>query len=316
MATLGSTGIDLFPLVLGTNNFGWTSQADEAHAILDAFADGGGTLVDTADSYSAWVPGHTGGESETVIGQWIARGNRDRLMVGTKVSQHPDFQGLSAANVRKALDASLQRLRTDHVDVYWAHFDDESVPLEETVAAFEEARLAGKTRFVAVSNYSAERIEEWVAIARREGFAAPVALQPHYNLVVREPYESTLAPVAAAHDLGVTPYWSLAAGFLTGKYRTREDLAGTAREQQTSGYFSEEGLAVVDVAAQVAEAHSVSIAAVALAWLAGRPQVAAPIASARTTEQLADLMQVGSLQLTAEETAALDDASAKVPAQN
>ena len=313
--TLGSSDLTIHPLVLGANIFGWTAEVAASHAVLDAFADGGGTLVDTADVYSAWAPGHSGGESEVVIGGWVARGNRDRLLLGTKVSQHPQFPGLSAANVRKALDASLERLRTDHVDLYWAHYDDAETPLEETVAAFDEAVRSGKARYVGLSNYSAERVDEWLAIAEREGLAKPVALQPHYNLVTREPFESTLAPVAERHGLGITPYFALASGFLTGKFRTMEDVKASARGALTQRYYSTEDLAVVDAMAEVAAAHDVTVAAVALAWLTSRSTVAGPIASARTTEQLAELMVVGDLTLADDELAALDAVSARVPAQ-
>jgi len=311
MTRIGTSDLDVFPLNLGGNTFGWTSSPEESHAVLDAFAAGGGNFLDTADGYSSWVPGNTGGESETIIGQWMtARGNRDGIVVGTKVSQHPDFTGLSAANVAAAADASLARLNTDRIDLYYAHFDDESVPLEETAGAFNELVVAGKVRAIGISNYTAARVQEWFAIAQREGFALPVALQPHYNLVHREPYESELAPVVAGHGLGVMPYFSLASGFLTGKYRAQADLAGSARAGGAGQYLDARGLAVIAQLEAIAGERGISIPTVALAWLRARPGIVAPVASARTASQVGDLLAAASVELTAEEVSLLDSASA------
>ncbi|MET1016994.1 MAG: aldo/keto reductase [Leifsonia flava] len=311
MPTIGSSDLDIFPLALGGNTFGWTSDAATSHAVLDAFTAGGGNFIDTADGYSSWVPGNSGGESETIIGEWMrTRGNRDDVVIGTKVSQHPDFTGLSSFNITAASEASLARLGTDHIDLYYAHFDDADTPLEETVAAFDALVTAGKIRYVGVSNYSAARVQEWIDIATREGFALPVALQPHYNLVHREPFESELAPVAAAHDLGVVPYFSLASGFLTGKYRTAADLEGAARAGGAGGYLDENGLAVISALDEVAAAHDAALATTALAWLLAKPTVVAPLASARTVEQLPELLAVAELTLTDDEIATLDAASA------
>ena len=314
MATLGHSGIEVFPLALGGNTFGWTSDEDESHAVLDAFAAGGGNLVDTADGYSAWVPGNSGGESETIIGDWLAsRNNRAEIVLATKVSQHPDFRGLAASNVAAAADASLKRLRTDYIDVYYAHFDDASTPLAETAGAFDALVKAGKIRTVGVSNYSADRIREWFEISRREGFAPPTVLQPHYNLVKRAAYERDMAPLAAEEGLAVVPYFALASGFLTGKYRTREDLSGAARAGLAGGYFSDAGLAVVDVVVDIATQRGIVPATVALAWLRQRPDIAAPIASARTVEQLPALLASASVSLEPTEIARLDEVSARVP---
>ena len=311
MSIPGSSGIEVFPLNLGGNTFGWTSDAATSHQVLDAFVEAGGNLVDTADGYSSWVPGNSGGESETIIGAWLAaRGNRDRVVVATKVSQHPQFSGLSAANVAAAADASLARLGTDRIDLYYAHYDDASVPLEETAGAFDALVRAGKVRAIGVSNYSADRIGEWFAVARRNGFTLPVAVQPHYNLVNRAGYERDIAPVAAAENLAVLPYYGLASGFLTGKYRTTEDLASGPRGGGAKQYLTGSGLSVVKVLSDIADAHGVAPAAVALAWLRTRPQVAAPIASARTVEQLPALIASATLDLAADELAALDDVSA------
>ncbi|KQO95793.1 aldo/keto reductase [Leifsonia sp. Leaf264] len=311
MPTIGSSDLDVFPLALGGNTFGWTSDAASSHAVLDAFTAGGGNFIDTADGYSSWVPGNSGGESETIIGDWLrSRGNRDDVVIGTKVSQHPDFTGLSSFNVTAASEASLARLGADHIDLYYAHFDDADTPLEETVAAFDALVTAGKIRYVGVSNYSAARLQEWIDIATREGYALPVALQPHYNLVHREPFESELAPIAAASDLAVVPYFSLASGFLTGKYRTAADLEGAARAGGAGGYLNENGLAVISALDEVAAAHDAALATTALAWLLAKPTVVAPLASARTVEQLPELLAVAELSLTDDEIAALDAASA------
>lgn len=315
MTTIGHSDLSIFPLALGGNTFGWTSDQQTSHSVLDAFTRQGGNFIDTADSYSAWAEGNTGGESETIIGDWMARrSNRSQVIIGTKVSQHPDFPGLSRKNIVAASEASLRRLGTDYIDLYYAHFDDETTPLEETVGAFDDLVIAGKIRHVGLSNYSADRIREWIRIADENGYARPVALQPHYNLVHRTDFEGELASLAATNGLGVIPYWSLASGFLTGKYRTREDLVGTPREKMAGSYFSTEGLRVISVLDDIAQERGTTIATTALAWLLTRPNIAAPIASARTAEQLPDLMGAASLALTELEIHRLDEASSLIPA--
>ncbi|MDP4335048.1 aldo/keto reductase [Curtobacterium sp. A7_M15] len=315
MPRIGTSDLTVFPLALGGNVFGWTADEQTSHQVLDAYTAAGGDFIDTADVYSAWAPGNSGGESEQVIGSWFRKsGKRDDVVIATKVSQHPQFQGLSAANVAAAARASLERLGTDRIDLYYAHFDDESTPLEETVRAFDQLVRDGLVRYTAISNYSKERAAEWIRIARENDLALPVAIQPHYNLVTREPYESDIAPLAAAEHLGVVPYFSLAAGFLTGKYRTKEDFAGKDREGQVSGYFTDEGLAVVDALATIAQDRGTEVATVALAWLQAQPDVVAPIASARNTEQLPALLASAELELTADELRTLTDVSAKVSA--
>ncbi|WP_242090327.1 aldo/keto reductase [Curtobacterium sp. DN_7.5] len=315
MPRIGTSDLTVFPLALGGNVFGWTADEETSHRVLDAYAGAGGDFVDSADVYSAWAPGNSGGESERVIGSWLrASGKRDDVVIATKVSQHPEYKGLSASTVAAAARASLERLGTDRIDLYYAHFDDESTPLEETVRAFDQLVREGLVRYTAISNYSRARAEEWIRIASDNGLAKPVAIQPHYNLVTREPYESEIAPLAAAEHLGVVPYFALAAGFLTGKYRTKEDFAGADREGQVSGYFTDAGLAVVDALDTIADAHGVAIATVSLAWLQAQPDVVAPIASARNTEQLPALLASAELELTPEELQTLTDASAKVPA--
>ncbi|TDW48217.1 aryl-alcohol dehydrogenase-like predicted oxidoreductase [Curtobacterium sp. PhB42] len=315
MPRIGTSDLHVFPLALGGNVFGWTSDESTSHQVLDAYTAAGGDFIDTADVYSAWAPGNEGGESERVIGSWLAAsGKRDDVVIATKGSQHPQFQGLGADTVAAAARASLQRLGTDRIDLYYAHFDDQSTPLEETVRAFDQLVTDGIVRYTAISNYSKDRAEEWIRIATENGLAQPVAIQPHYNLVTREPYESEIAPLAHAHGLGVVPYFALAAGFLTGKYRTKDDFAGKDREGQVSGYFNDEGLAVVDALSTIAEARGTELATVALAWLQAQPDVVVPIASARNTEQLPALLASAELELSADELQTLSDVSAKVPA--
>jgi len=316
MTRIGHSDLDVFPLSLGGNVFGWTADRDASFAVLDAFVDGGGDFIDTADGYSAWVPGNSGGESETIIGEWLASRKPEGVVVATKVSQHPDFKGLAAANVRRAAEASLGRLGVDTIDLYYAHFDDETVPLEETVGAFGQLVAEGLVRNVAVSNYSADRIREWVEIARHTGVALPVAVQPHYNLVHRNDVEETIIPVAEEFGLGLVPYYSLASGFLTGKYRSADTDGQTSpRASGAAKYATEAGLRIIDTLEQIGDAHGASIAATSLAWLRAQPTVAAPIASARTVEQVPDLLAGARLELTPDEIETLDRVSAWTPAK-
>jgi aryl-alcohol dehydrogenase (NADP+) len=311
MTVIGNSDLDVFPLGLGGNTFGWTSDQQTSFAVLDAYVAGGGNFIDSADSYSAWVPGNSGGESEAVIGEWTAtRGNRDSVIIATKVDRHPQFRGLSRANVLAAADASLARLRTDYIDLYYVHYDDPDVPVAEAAGVFSELQKAGKIRYVGLSNYAAPRLREWFEVAAAEGFAAPVALQPHYNLVERAAYETSLAPVVAEFGLGVVPYYALASGFLAGKYRSASDHAGRPRQPGASRYLTPTGLAVLAALDSVAADRGVAPATVALAWLRSRPNVVAPLASARTTDQLGALLASATLDLTAGEIKALDTASA------
>jgi len=295
------------PIGLGGNVFGWTADESTSFEVLDAYLHAGGNLIDTADGYSYWAPGNSGGESETVIGSWLAsRPARDRIVLATKVSTKPDRPGLSTDNIRLALEESLLRLRTDVVDIYYAHFDDESTPLEETVAAFEEARRAGRIRHVGLSNYTPERIRQWFAIADSQGSARPIVLQPHYNLLHRDDVEGSggRGQVAAELGMGMMPYFALAAGFLTGKYRRGEVIDGD-RAGMVADYQQTECYDVVDVVTQVAANHGVEPAAVALAWLRDRPGVVAPLASARNLKQLPPIVDALTLELSDEETRAL-----------
>jgi aryl-alcohol dehydrogenase-like predicted oxidoreductase len=310
VAVIGSSDLDVLPIALGTNTFGWTADRDESFEILDAFVAGGGRLVDTADVYSAWVPGNSGGESEAIIGEWIAsRGGRDQLVVATKVSSHPDYAGLGAANIAAAARQSLRRLQTDHIDLYLAHVDDPDTPLEETVSAFAELVDGGAVRYVGLSNYTPDRIVEWIETAQRLGVAAPVALEPHYNLLRREPFESGLSPLAARHDLGVLPYYGLAAGFLTGKYRSPEDADGVARGSMVAAYLTDAGFAAADEVRAIAQQRGVAPASVALAWLRTRPTVVAPIAGATKVEQVPPLLAAATLELDATELDRLERVS-------
>ncbi len=316
MTRIGTSDLDVLPLSLGGNVFGWTADRDASFAVLDAFVDGGGDFIDTADSYSSWVPGNEGGESETIVGEWLASRKPAGVVVATKVSQHPQFRGLAAANVRRAAEASLKRLGVDEIDLYYAHFDDETVPLEETVAAFGQLVDDGLVRYVAVSNYSADRIREWIEIARRTGVALPVAVQPHYNLVHRNEVEDTIIPVAEEFELGLVPYYSLASGFLTGKYRSTE-VGGqnSPRAQGAAKYATEAGLKIIDALEEIGDAHGASIAATSIAWLRAQPTVVAPIASARTVEQVPDLLAGARLELSGEEVQRLNRVSEWTPAR-
>jgi aryl-alcohol dehydrogenase-like predicted oxidoreductase len=299
------TSLDIGPLVLGGNTFGWTSDREESFAVLDAFVDAGGRAIDTADVYSAWIPGNSGGESETIIGEWLARGgDRERVVIGTKVFSHAARPGLSAANIRAAVDDSLTRLQTDYIDLYYAHRDDPSVEQAESVAAFDALVTAGKVREVGASNFSAERLSSALAIAQDAGLTPFTVAQDKYNLVDRE-FEETLAPTLLSAGVVELPYSALASGFLTGKYRPGVAV-DSARAGGVAGHLSNPSdLALLGGLDEIAAARGVSVAAVSLAWLRSRDVVAAPIASARVVAQLPSLVESFSLELTADEIAAL-----------
>ncbi|WP_116212681.1 aldo/keto reductase [Streptomyces olivoreticuli] len=304
--------LSVHPLALGGNVFGWTADEAESFAVLDAYAAAGGNFVDTADVYSVWAPGNKGGESETVIGNWFAsRGNRADIVLATKVGGGvPEPRGLSAAVIKSGVEDSLRRLRTDYIDLYYTHYDDPSVPVEEFITALDALVKEGKVREIAASNISAERLTEALAFSDSSGLAKYAAIQPHYNLVSRDTYEGPLADVAARHGLAAVPYWALASGFLTGKYRPGTTV-DSARAGSAGKYLeSERGPRVLAALDEVAAAHDAELATVALAWLASRPTVAAPLASARTVEQLPALLAVADLKLTDAELAKLTEASA------
>lgn len=311
MARIGSTSLDVFPLCLGGNVFGWTCDENESFAVLDAYADAGGNFVDTADVYSAWAPGNSGGESEKILGRWMAaRGNRARVVVATKVGKLAGLTGLSARTIRAAAEGSLRRLGTDVIDLYYAHADDPGTPLEETLGAFDALVREGKVRAVGASNYAAPRLAEALETSRRLGLARYEALQPHYNLVQRGEYEGDLASLCVREGLSCFPYYALASGFLAGKYRPGAKVE-SVRAGGAAKYLDARGLRVLAVLDSVAASRGATVPAVALAWLlAAGPAVAAPIASARTPAQLAELLPAVSLSLSADEARLLEEASA------
>ena len=306
--TLGRSGPEISPLVFGGNVFGWTADEATSFKLLDRFVERGYNAIDTADVYSSWGPGLSGGESEAVIGNWLAkRGRRDDVVLMTKVGMWDQRKGLSADNIAAAVDDSLRRLKTDYIDVYFAHLDDAEVPLAETLGAFGKLVEAGKVRTLGASNHSAERLREALAISKEKGLPRYEVIQPPYNLHDRS-FESELAGVAQEHGLGVVSYFSLASGFLTGKYRSVEDLKGAAREGFLKGYFDERGLKLLEALRRVADEAGATPAQVSLAWLMSRPALTAPIASATSLEQLDDILGAADLVLPASALAALDEA--------
>jgi aryl-alcohol dehydrogenase-like predicted oxidoreductase len=310
---LGPSDIVIPPLVFGGNVFDWSADAATSFKLLDALVDAGLTAIDTADMYSVWAPGHKGGESETVIGDWLAsRGGREKLVIMTKVGMDmPDGGGLSAAWIKTSVDRSLKRLRTDMIDLYQSHKDDEKTPFEETLGAYADLIRAGKVRAIGASNYTAPRLSEALAVADAHGLPRYVALQPHYNLVERPLFEDALEAVCVENKLGVIPYFSLAAGFLTGKYRSEADLGkSAARGQGVAKYLSGSGRKALAALDAVAADKQATPAQVALAWLMARPSITAPIASASRPEQMEDLVKACSLSLSPAQIAALDAASA------
>ena len=310
MSKLGSTDLDVYGLCLGGNVFGWTADESASFAILDGYAAAGGNFVDTADVYGARANNGVGGLSEEVLGRWFAaRGNRSSIVLATKVALKNSRPGLSAANILAAADESLERLGTDYIDLYYAHRDDSDVLLEETLGAFDSLVRSGKVRYIAASNYTAPRLAEALAVSEREGFARYSALQNHYNLLERAEFEADTAPFLAKESIPSLPYFGLARGFLAGKYRPGVEVE-SARAEGVAGYRNERGYAVLSVLDEIAAAHGVPVASVSLAWLAAQPTVAAPIASARTVDQLAELLPSVGLTLSSDEIAALSSASA------
>jgi aryl-alcohol dehydrogenase-like predicted oxidoreductase len=310
MPVIGGSDLDVFPLCLGGNVFGWTADEEQSFEVLDAYAAAGGNFVDTADSYPHWAAGSSGGESEEIIGNWMAaRGNRDRVTVATKVGRMPGKKGLRADTIREAAEDSLRRLKTDRIDLYYAHGDDDpDIPLDETLGAFDELVQTGKVRYIAASNYGARRLAESLATSDRNGLPSYVALQPHYNLAQRDGYEGELEAVCAEHGLSCVPYFSLAMGFLTGKYRPGGPTVESARAKVAGALLDDRGAAILEALDEIAAAHETTDAAVALAWLLAQRTVVAPIASARTPEQLAELLPMVELELSASELERLDSA--------
>ena len=297
---LGATDLKIAPLVLGGNVFGWTADRDASFAILDAFVAGGGTMIDTADVYSAWVDGHKGGESETMIGAWLkASGKRDDVLIATKVGMLPGEGGekLAPARIAAACDASLKRLGTDRIDLYYAHQDDESVPQEEVLAAFGTLVDAGKVRVIGASNFHAARLKSAVEAAEAAGLPRYHVLQPEYNLVSREKFEGELQDYCVTENIGVLPYYGLASGFLTGKYRSEADLGKSVRGSRMTDLLHGKGRAVLDAMDDIAGETGASLAQIALAWLMAQPGVTAPIASATSVPQIEELLGAMTLDL-------------------
>lgn len=312
MRELGASGLKTPRLVLGGNVFGFTSRGEDAFRLLDRFVAAGGTMIDTADAYSAWVPGHKGGESEALLGEWLRRrGRRDDVLIATKVGMLAGEGGekLEPARIAAAAEASLGRLGTDHINLYYAHKDDEGTPLADSLAAFDVLERAGKVRAIGASNYSAARLAEALDVSERDGLARFTVLQPEYNLVERGGFEGPLRQVAVARGLGVLPYFGLALGFLTGKYRSADDAGKSVRGDRAIKYLDDRGRRILAALDEVAAEAGATQAQVALAWLAARPGVTAPIASATSLEQLEELLGVLTLDLGAAQVERLTEAS-------
>ena len=310
---LGRSGIEVSPICLGGNVFGWTADEPTSFAILDAFVDAGFNFIDTADVYSRWVPGHKGGESEIVLGNWVKRsGNRKKVILATKagIELAPDKKGLSKAYILRAVEESLARLQTGYIDLFQSHIDDQSTPLEETLEAYQLLIQQGKVRAIGASNYSAERLAASFKVAQQHGLPRYECLQPHYNLYERAGYEKELEPVCEREGIGVIPYFALASGFLTGKYRSENDLALGPRGQMVKKYLDERGFRILAALDEVAAKLHATPGKVAIAWLMARPSITAPIASATSVQQLKDLVDAANLKLDADSIQTLNDASA------
>jgi len=301
---LGRTDLQVHPLCLGGNVFGWSANAEQSQEVLAAYETSGGNFIDTADMYSRWHSGNVGGESETIIGDWMrSRGNRSEMVIATKVAKLATRPGLSAANIAAAAEDSLRRLGTDYIDIYYAHHDDEEIPLEESLTAFNELVTAGKVRYLAASNYTASRLEEALKISRDLGMSEYLLLQPNYNAIVRDEYEGDLMATAVKEDIPVLPYFSLATGFLTGKYQPGVEV-DSVRAGDMPDYMNDRGWAILNALSEIAKAENTTIAAAALGWLRAQPGVVTPIASARTVEQLAEILPV--VELSAQQVASVN----------
>jgi aryl-alcohol dehydrogenase-like predicted oxidoreductase len=313
MRELGRSGLSVSPIAFGGNVFGWTVDEATSFRLLDAWVDAGMNFIDTADVYSRWVPGHTGGESETILGKWFKQsGKRQQVVLATKVGKPmgPEDVGLSRAYITRAVDASLKRLQTDVIDLYQSHDDDANTPLEETLDAYAGLIRAGKVRAIGASNYSAARLSQALEVSRDHGLPRYESLQPLYNLVERPAFEAELEGVCVANGLGVINFYALASGFLSGKYRSEADLGKSARGQGVKKYLTDKGLGVVAALDKEAQRMGATPAQVALAWQIARPSITAPIASATSIAQLQDLVKAAELTLDDEAIAAIDRASA------
>ncbi|MDQ1194939.1 aldo/keto reductase [Agrobacterium sp. SORGH_AS 787] len=312
--TLGRTGLSVAPIVFGGNVFGWTADEKTSFQLLDAFFDAGFNAIDTADVYSAWVPGHQGGESETIIGKWLKSGSvkRDDAVIITKVGfdNNERKTGLSANWIATAVENSLRRLQTDYIDLYLAHKPDDAVPLEETLGAFAQLKEAGKVRAIGCSNYDAEQLQGSLEVAEKTGLGRFDVLQPEYNLLTRDKFEGPLADLCAREEIGVINYYSLAAGFLTGKYRTKADTEGVARSYRVANYLDPRGLAILGAMDTIAAETGARHADIALAWLLAKPSITAPIASATSLSQLESFKRAVNLRLSDDMMRLLDEAGA------
>lgn len=311
--TLGNSVLEIVLLAFGGNVFGWTADEPTSFALLDAFVAAGGNFIDTADVYSKWAPGNQGGESETILGRWLKRsGKRQHVVIATKVGMEmaPDRKGLAKSYILRAAEDSLQRLQIDCIDLYQAHVDDPATPLQETLEAFDSLIKQGKVRAIGASNYSGERLAQALEISRQHGLPRYECLQPHYNLCERTDYETKLEPVCRAHGLGVISYFSLAKGFLTGKYRTEADLSKSVRGQGAKAYLNERGFRILAALDHISQEHRATPARVALAWLIARPGITAPIVSATSLAQMTDLIESTQLVLSPSEIEQLNRASA------
>ena len=310
---LGNSGIKIYPLAFGGNVFGWTVTESMSFTLLDAFVEAGFSLIDTADVYSRWVPGHNGGESETIIGKWLKRsGKREKVLIATKVGKEmgPNRKGLSKSYIMRAVEDSLQRLQTDYIDLYQSHADDPETPLEETLAAYAQMTREGKVRIIGASNYTAERLTQALQVSENQGYPTYQSLQPLYNLYDRADYEKELEPICREKGLGVISYFSLASGFLTGKYRSEGDVAKSARRDMVKKYLNERGLRILEALDRVAQQYDVTPATVALAWLINRPGITASIASATNLDQLSELIEATKFKLNLSSIDLLNQASA------
>ena len=303
MIKIAGTTLEVFPLCLGGNVFGWSADESQSQGVLDAFTASGGNFIDTADVYSEWVDGNVGGESETIIGNWMkSRGNRHSLVIATKVAKLSTRPGLRPENIIAACNDSLKRLQTDHIDIYYAHEDDQNTPLEETLAAFDEIVKSGKVRYIAASNYNGARLKEAIAISKANNFAQYISIQNHYNLLERKEYESDMAPALKELGLSGIPFFALARGFLSGKYRKGATIE-SVRAGGVANYLNDAGYALLEKLDVLAKSHNASVSAIAIAWLRAQPTISAPIASARTVAQLNEIVPI--VNLTNEELASL-----------
>jgi len=310
---LGNSGLHVAPLAFGGNVFGWTVDESTSFILLDAFLDAGFNLVDTADSYSRWVPGHQGGESEAIIGKWLkARGNRDKIIIATKVGSDmgQGKKDLSKDWILREAEASLERLQTDYIDLYQSHWDDLTTPVDETLEAYAQLVKQGKVRVIGASNLSPDRLRESLQLSKDKGFPCYQSLQPNYNLYDRQQFETDFEPICRSENLGVIPYFSLASGFLTGKYRSEKDLEGRARGGFVKKYLNDRGYKILGALDAVAKTHNATQAQVAIAWLIAQPSITAPIASATNLDQLQQLIAATRLSLTPEDLQQLNQASA------